>query len=295
MPYFSNMPTIDYPVELDGKIKYINARNIVVRAKFLDYVKNSQTTFLDYTIRDGERPETLAHRIYGLAEYHWIILLFNEVINPLFSWPLATKDLELMVRRKYPGKVLYIDYANATFWYRGETKQINPEFFYEKGRTITQNDASGSVVAWNPNLYQIAYDQNSSSSFEVDSDVGSGTTQTRSLLHTRSNGVVLSASVGRVVDDHRYGVHHFIDDTTNEVVDHHSSLIDPSGNDTGTNIIKRYVLGETVIPLWNRTVRAVTNYDYEIEENEKRRKIKMMRPEFIDVVLKDIRKVFVSG
>jgi len=113
--YFSNMPTITYPLTVNGKVKYVEARDILVRAKIVDFLKNTQSSYLDYTIRDGERPETLANRVYGQSEYHWIILLFNETIDPLFEWPISSQDLLAAIEKKYEGKTLFIDMGEVQF------------------------------------------------------------------------------------------------------------------------------------------------------------------------------------
>jgi hypothetical protein len=88
--YFGNFPNLAYPIVIDGKTVRINAKNITVRAKFLDYVKTSQVSYRDYTIKDGDRPDTLSYRLYGRSDLHWVILIFNEILNPFFDWPLTS-------------------------------------------------------------------------------------------------------------------------------------------------------------------------------------------------------------
>ena len=112
MAYFSNMTVFNYPFVVNGRTEYISSRNIMVRAKFLDYFKNTQAAYLDYTVRDGERPETLAHRVYGSSDLHWVILLFNEILDPLFTFPLSTNDLAAAVDKKYSGVTLFVDLKN---------------------------------------------------------------------------------------------------------------------------------------------------------------------------------------
>ena len=42
--------------------------------------------FKKYTIKDGERPETLAEKIYGNQFYDWVILLTNNMVNAQYDW-----------------------------------------------------------------------------------------------------------------------------------------------------------------------------------------------------------------
>ena len=59
--------------------------------------------FQKYIIRDGDRPDTLAHQFYGDSELHWIILYTNGsgMMNPYYDWPLGYYDLNKFVNKKY--------------------------------------------------------------------------------------------------------------------------------------------------------------------------------------------------
>lgn len=294
MSYFKHLPAIKYRTGEDGR--HIDALDITTRAKILDYVKNSAGTVLDYIIRDGERPEHLSHRVYGKPEYHWINLLYNEIHDPFFEWPLNSKDLEIMVERKYAGRAYFIDLKDAL--------NVNPDFYLEVGDATLRLSGDSSpksvkIGEWNPNLYKIVVSAESPSSSVI--------TQGSIITQTRSDGKTVSAEIRRVVDDDRYAVHHFVNEETNEIVDHHIVNNDASVLfDLGlasisevvelSSIIQRYVVGGSEkINLDNMTISIKTNYDYEIEKNDDRRRIKVLRPELVDTVVKDLKKVFFGG
>lgn len=288
MSYFRFMPATLYRGDYDGQ--YITATDITTRAKILEYIKDSAGTVVDYNIRDGERPEHLAHRVYGKPEYHWVNLLYNEIHDPFFEWPVSSQELEAMIEKTYAGKAYFIDLNEASSTY------VN---FYMEAGTATVNGETITVKSWDPNLYKLVVDENSPGSSSI--PIGSQITQ------TRSDGRSVAATIRRVVDDNRYAVHHFVNQDTNEVVDHHLVNADPTvKTDLGPSaisdtlniysIIQRYVNGGAEkINLDNMIVSIKTNYDYEIERNESKRKIKVMRPEFVDMVVKDLQKVFFGG
>ena len=56
---------------------------------------------LEYIIQDGDTPEILAYKLYGSSERHWIILLYNDIIDPLFDWPLQQSVLNNFIENKY--------------------------------------------------------------------------------------------------------------------------------------------------------------------------------------------------
>jgi hypothetical protein len=56
---------------------------------------------MPYIVKDGERIENLAYDLYGSAEYHWVIILINNIINPRVEWPLSSADLHKLVAAEY--------------------------------------------------------------------------------------------------------------------------------------------------------------------------------------------------
>ena len=43
----------------------------------------------------------MADRFYSNPELHWLILHYNEIIDPRFDWPLDTNNLNRQVASKY--------------------------------------------------------------------------------------------------------------------------------------------------------------------------------------------------
>ncbi len=291
------MPTFDYPDIVKGKYKFVNSRNILVRAKIIDYIKNTQSAYSNYTIRDGERPEHIAYRVYGQSDLHWVILLFNEIIDPLFEWPISSNDLETSVQKRYSGKTLFVNLKTAQYSKNGALQIENQSYrdiWYEIGGKVTQGNAIGTVLDWDPNLYKLVIRQDSTAEFKVSSGVLDPLKQTRDLVHIRNDGIALYTTVGRVVDDNKYSVHHFEDLNTGEIQDHHSLLI-VNNEVVNASILDYYaVYNKELIRLTNKDVIAVSNYQYEISKNDKKRNIKIMRPDLIDVIIKDIRKIFIG-
>lgn len=57
---------------------------------------------LKYTIADGERPETLSHRLYDTVDYWWVVLLVNNIYDMERQWPMDNERLEAYIQDKYP-------------------------------------------------------------------------------------------------------------------------------------------------------------------------------------------------
>lgn len=86
------------------------SRNIRFRKEILANI----TAYDLYDIVDGETPEIIADKIYGNAQYHWIIMLANDIYDYRQDFPLTQLQLERYVADKYG------DDADATRHYEDE-------------------------------------------------------------------------------------------------------------------------------------------------------------------------------
>ena len=106
--YFLNFPSIDYRFfDANQVSRRKTAINITNRMKLIEYVKKYKSNFTRYTVSDGERPDTLAHRLYERSDLHWIFYLANDMINPYTSWPMSNIDLDRYINEKYNGASFY--------------------------------------------------------------------------------------------------------------------------------------------------------------------------------------------
>jgi hypothetical protein len=100
MSYFSHFPVVGYGIDsTTGKI--ITAKNIILRAKFSDYAKKHSSNMVSYKIKDEDRPDTIAYKLYGQSSLHWVVLLFADIMNPYYQWPLKQNELEIILSKKY--------------------------------------------------------------------------------------------------------------------------------------------------------------------------------------------------
>ena len=115
MAYFRYFPKVGYDIRgLDHKEQTDYVTNIIARVLvkchgWKDIGGSGHESlialcdFEKYLIRDGARPDTLAHQFYGDSELHWIILYTNGsgMMNPYYDWPLGYYDLNKFVNKKY--------------------------------------------------------------------------------------------------------------------------------------------------------------------------------------------------
>lgn len=321
MGYFDFFPKVGYKLE-DGNATAV--KNILTRVRILDSAKDTQSTFLDYTIRDGERPETIANRVYGRSDYHWIILMFNEIHDPYFSWPLNDNQLDDQVEKLYGQgrKALFIDVPAILLDGKEEIPFDYRNQYFEVGATISQRDetndlirATGTIESWDPTLMKLVV-KPVTGIFRVQWSDGReqysrGEKVKRDIEFTTPTGIKGKAILSRMTDENKMAVHHFVN-SEGEIVSPWTNICDHLKTAMGANcdctsnleglgcsIIESYALGNAeLIPNVQKpeteefmAVSIVTNFQHELNVNESKRKIKVMRPELIDVVLKEFRRI----
>tara|TARA_B110000495_G_C23024735_1_gene608657 strand:- start:1539 stop:2036 length:498 start_codon:yes stop_codon:yes gene_type:complete len=110
MAYFNHFPVIGYDVR--GEKNNINIQfitNVLVRIRKKLEVTNNYF-FEQYFVIEGDRPDTLAHQIYGDSDLHWIILYANYMTNPFYDWPLSNTDLQKYVAKKYDNNIYGVNH-----------------------------------------------------------------------------------------------------------------------------------------------------------------------------------------
>ena len=99
--YFHTFPTLPYDAVGTMPNTYQTVRNIMNRTKIKDSIKGDLAAYYPYFVKDGERPDILSYNYYGTIAYAYLILLFNNIIDPQFDWPMNTIDFENYIIAKY--------------------------------------------------------------------------------------------------------------------------------------------------------------------------------------------------
>lgn len=103
--YFSNFPTTQYDLFFDNQTSEVVDIFRIVKVK--KQYKDDITFYTYYTIQDGERPDVVSTKIYGVPSYYWTFFMVNDnLVNVHTDWPLSTSDLQGLVDKKYAGVVL---------------------------------------------------------------------------------------------------------------------------------------------------------------------------------------------
>jgi len=100
MSYFQYQSIVPYTFTTGGVTTTMSIVNITQRAKIAERLRQHTTTMHDYVIGEGERPDTVAQKVYGDVKYTWVVLLINNIMS-LYDWPMTNTEFELYLIGKY--------------------------------------------------------------------------------------------------------------------------------------------------------------------------------------------------
>lgn len=192
--------------------------NIIARFGFEKSLKENSSAFYKYSIKDSDTPEIIAHKFYQHVERHWIVLLFNDIIDPQYDWPLQSDTLIDYINTKY-STVEYANTANTLVTGLSWAQNISHVQAYYK--IITRTSADGTDI-----VEKITVDANTYANIAA-----------TSISYTLNNASSITQTVSKTTQ---------------------------------------------------------TYYDYELELNEAKREIKLLKGDFVSEVEKEFKRVITT-
>lgn len=277
MSYFKKFPLFRYDINKDGKRKI--AVDMLKRVAFRENLKSELSNFHLYSIKDGETPEIVSYNFYGDSNLHWILLLLNEITNPYFTWPVSEESLENVMSKKYEGKAFYIKTPNLHF------EKDMEVWVSSRSDNSTKREIRGRVKEWDATTRKLIL-YHTSGTFLVDD----------TILGIDSNNISVIGDIGRIVDIHKIGLHHFEDMQGNVLnplatppdIDGMQTLIGQDGITFSDSILHSYITG---IDEDINTHKVVTFDDEERKLNDEKRQIKILKKELVEFVVDNLTGV----
>ena len=152
--FFSILPNISYdekPISYPfSESDYVTAKNFFRRYKINDNVFSYVAFLQKYTILDGDRPDTLAEKLYGDPFYDWVILLTNNLVNDQYDWPISNYSLSKVLEKEFDDPYGTIHHyetyeygpypvglrVDATFYNKTHKLNINGQIVTKNGNEI---------------------------------------------------------------------------------------------------------------------------------------------------------------
>jgi len=191
--------------------------NITARFGFLSSIKENSSAFYPYEVKDSDTPEIIASKYYNDSEKHWIVLLFNDIIDPQYDWPLNYPNFINYVNQKYAANG-----ASNTTVQSGLTWAQNGNNIHSYYKVVTR-----SFVSSGPE------DKTISEKIQITANTYANVSVT-SDTYTLQNGRQIKETVSK---------------------------------------------------------ERLTYYDYEMQENEAKREIRLLKPQYVTVVMEEFKQL----
>lgn len=226
MKYFESFPQTPFSLNTQSSLQNIQlVTNILARSTFLREIANNTSIAYEYNIKESDTAEVIAHKVYGDAYRGWIILLFNNIINPFYDWPLKNDALDSYIFKKYGQN---IDTARSTIHH------------YEKETT-------------KKSVY---------------------------------NGLLIDEEVTTQIIS-EYQLNYITGQITPTAL--------PTVADTSVAVSSETIIYPTYTLTIDIVNKAISNYTYEFNENEKRRRIRILDEKFVQRVEDEFRNLMSNG
>jgi PKD repeat protein len=146
--YFSKLPLMVY--NIGGVSKLVT--NILTRIAVSDELKANIFLYDSYVVKDGESPEMVSFKFYDNPQYHWVLLITNEIVNHYEQWPISSQSVVDYAKEKYGVSNIYAThhYINSDGFIVNSGAGTYPvsNLEYE----INTNDAKRNINILNTNL-----------------------------------------------------------------------------------------------------------------------------------------------
>lgn len=301
--YFKFLPNFEYVSRLpNAKINdYIQIKNFFKRGKIFEEIFNDLVFFEKYSIKGNERPDNIAKNIYGDSSLDWVIFLCNNIVNVQNEWPLSQQSFDKVMLEKYGS---YENLYGVIHHYEtSEIKDSKGRILIESGRRISPT--------WKTNGNYI---ETINSKIESISAVGNRVTiMTQNDISFLQNGdEIIIKNIG---DDEyngtfqingRLSANSFTYDLPQTPVNSNPVLSNPRVEEVRFTVIEdgpissgnAYYfefyddgLGYTVSIPSTEFVKAITNYDYEVEKEERKREIFLLKPQYLNILFQNLEEV----
>ena len=97
--YFNTFPTIPYDSAGTGELKTVT--NLLRRVALRNKARTDRLLFDTYDVKNGETPESIAFKLYGDSELHWIVMMINDITDRFHDWPMQENQFNAYLNDKY--------------------------------------------------------------------------------------------------------------------------------------------------------------------------------------------------
>ena len=131
--YFKDFPSFLYDFNYgNDNIRTTVVKDVTRNIRFKKELLANISVFDEYDIIDGETPEIISEKFYGTPEYHWVVMLANEKYDWTTDFPLRENILQKHIADTYNPTLYSTDWK----WVTGDDNITNIYIRITKGSTV---------------------------------------------------------------------------------------------------------------------------------------------------------------
>ena len=298
--YFRKVPNFEYVNRTKGNTdisNYITVKNLFKRGKIRPDIFGNVSFFTKYKIIGDERPDNVAFKEYNDSSLDWVVLLSNNILNIQDEWPLSQNSLDEVFLDKYG---TYQELHSGIHHYETiEIKNTKGGIILPGGlETPNKWRTNGNFIqATNTKVNQISGSDAKVATVTMYNGIKNLTVGSEVLINNVSssvyNGRFPVTSVLKVVDvviKFTYNLPSIPDVKQPEIEGTEEVTFTVEGTvGVGNAYYYEYYDDNAyhTIPVANMT-KAVTNYQYEINKEDDKRNIFLLKPDYLNVIFNDL-------
>lgn len=266
--------------------------DITKRVKLSDTAKKSTSLYYPIELKAGLRADSLADAYYEDPELDWLIYITNEVVDPYYHWYLDEAEFETYIKEKYgsiEAAVKKIKYYRNNW--SNDDREISPTYYdnhlaFEQRQYFSpEYGNNGKILSykrkkedWITNTNKIVqFDiQLTDDLFQPDEivDIKDGATIV-------GEGTVVTCNTSALIIQHVSGDISANDTVTKTIQGEVSNVI---ANTNSVTILQENITNADAV-FWT----SVSWFDWEVEENEKKKNIIVMNSAYTLDVAEQLR------
>ena len=297
--YFRQVPNFEYVNRTKGNkdiSNYITVKNLFKRGRIRPDIFGNVSFFTKYKIIGDDRPDNVAYKEYNDSSLDWIVLLSNNIQNVQDEWPLPQSSLDEVLLEKYG---TYEKLHSGIHHYETvEIKNSKGGIVLPGGlRTPNKWRTNGNYIqAINTKITQISGTDAKVVTVTMNNGIKNLVVGSEVLIEGVNKTydgrfpVTEVLTIGDIVIRFKYVLPSIPEVKQPEIKGTEQVTFTVEGTvGTGNAYYYEYYDNNSyhTIPAANIT-KAVTNYQYEIDKEDAKRNIFLLKPEYLNVMFNDL-------
>ena len=287
--YFKHFPLVQYGNSVANTV----AVNLFAKIAFQKNLQLNYEVFHPYTIKEGDRPDTIAYLYYGDSGYDWLVYFSNNIVDPYYDWYMDTETFKRYITSKY-GSIT--EATRKIKYYRSnyieDDSMIEPSAYASLStnrkrfwKPLTRSN--GQIFKYERKKEDVIYNTNKVQEL-VMTYSGNNTFTTGEYVFQQSGGMTVSSAI--------MGLSNTTHSTISNITGTITAGLSLKGGTSGANAMVSIVntLTTSIPTDIQQYFTAVSYFDYEDEANENKKNIRLIDVAYIQSLESEFKRLLAS-